>query len=67
MPRSKGNKKIKFGQLIKYNIKNIKIKYLAQNVLEKIVLDPFIKNQFQGQCLPKYIKTKVVSTCFCFL
>ena len=23
MPRSKGNKKIKFGQLIKYNMKNI--------------------------------------------
>ena len=34
---------MKFGQLIEYKVKNIFLKN-AQNVVEKVVPDPFIKN-----------------------
>ena len=42
--RSKGNQKIKFGQLIECNMWNIFLKNHAQNMVEKQVLDPFLKN-----------------------
>ena len=40
--RSNRNQKMNFGQLIEDNMKNI---FLEQNVVEKLVPDPFIKNQ----------------------
>ena len=42
MSRSKGNQTIKFGQLIEYNIRNIYLKNYTQNVVEKVLLDPFL-------------------------
>ena len=42
--RSKDNQIIKFGQLIEYNMKNICLKNLTQNVVEKLFPDPFFKN-----------------------
>ena len=41
--RSKGNETIKFGQLIKYNMRNIK-KKKTQNVMEKLFSNPLLKN-----------------------
>ena len=38
----KGNQTIKFGQLIEHYMRN---KNHAQNVAEKLVSDPFLKNQ----------------------
>ena len=40
--RSNRNQKMNVGQLIEDNMKNI---FLEQNVVEKPVPDPFIKNQ----------------------
>ena len=45
MSRSKGNQTMKFGQLIEYNMRNIFLKNHAQNVMEKLVPDPSLKNQ----------------------
>ena len=42
MSRSKGNQTIKFGQLIEYNIRNIYLKNYTQNVVEKVLPDPFL-------------------------
>ena len=42
--RSKGNQKMKFGQLIEYNMKNIFVKNHTQNVLEKLFPDLKIQN-----------------------
>ena len=42
--RSKGTQTIKFGQLMKYNMRNIFLENHAQNVVEKLVLKPFLKN-----------------------
>ena len=39
---SKGNQTMKFGQLIDYNVRNIFLKNHTQNVMEKLVPDPFI-------------------------
>ena len=37
---------MKFGQLIEYNMRNIfSLKNHTQNVVEKLVSDPFLKNQ----------------------
>ena len=74
---SKGIQAIKFGQLIKYNLKNIFL------VVEKLFPDPFLKNQNWAYfwinslkfypvyfyCMPrwglsKYIETKRQTTCF---
>ena len=41
---SKGNQTMKFGQLIECNMKNI-LKNYTQNVVEKLVRKPFLKNQ----------------------
>ena len=45
MLRSKGNRTEKFGQIIEYNMKTFFLKHYTQNVVEKLVLDPFLKNQ----------------------
>ena len=39
---------MKFGQLIDYNMRNIFLKNHTQNVVEKLFLDPFPKNQNQA-------------------
>ena len=36
---------MKFGQLIEYNKRNIFLKNHAQNVVEKLVPDPFLDNE----------------------
>ena len=46
--RKKGNKTIKFGHLIEYNMKNIFLEKSYQNVIEKPFPDPFLKNQNQA-------------------
>ena len=43
--RSKSNKTMKFGQLIEYSIKILFLKNHTQNVVEKLVPDPFMKNR----------------------
>ena len=43
--RSKGNQTMIFGQLIEYNIRTFWLKNHAQNVVEKLLPDPFLKNQ----------------------
>ena len=43
--RSKDNQTIKFDQLIEYNMRNIFLENYTQNAVEKLVLDPFIKNK----------------------
>ena len=40
---SQYNQAMKIGQLIEYNIRNIFIKNYTQNMVEKLVPDPFIK------------------------
>ena len=40
---SQCNQAMKIGQLIEYNIRNIFIKNYTQNMVEKLVPDPFIK------------------------
>ena len=42
--RSKGNQRMKFGQLIECNMGNIFLKKPQQNLMEKLVPDPFLKN-----------------------
>ena len=42
--RTKGNRTNKFGQLIECNIRNSFLKNHAQNVVEELVLDPFLKS-----------------------
>ena len=41
--RSKSNQTMKFGQLIECNMKNIFLKNHTQNMVEKLVPDPFLK------------------------
>ena len=36
---------MKFGQLVKYNMKNIFLENHLRNVVEKPLPDPFLKNQ----------------------
>ena len=43
--RSKGNQTMKFSRLIEYNMRNIFLKIHAQNMMEKLFPDPFLKNQ----------------------
>ena len=40
----KGNQTMKFSQLIESNMRNIVVKNYTQNVVEKLVSDPFLKN-----------------------
>ena len=43
--RIKDNQTMKLGQLIKHNISTIFLENHIKNVVEKLVLDSFIKNQ----------------------
>ena len=43
--RSKGNQTMKFGQLIECNMRNILLKNYTQNAVEKLFLDPFLRNE----------------------
>ena len=43
--RSKGNQTKKFSQLIEPNMKNIFLEKSYTNVMEKLVPDPFLKNE----------------------
>ena len=42
--RSKENQTMKIGQLMEYNLRNILLKNDTQNVVEKLVPDPFLEN-----------------------
>ena len=46
IPRSKGNQ-MKFGQSIEYKTSNFFLKNNTQNVMKKLLLDPFQKNQIE--------------------
>ena len=77
--RSKGNKTMNFFQLIEYNMINTFIEKLYLKCGGKASPRPFIKTQnwaylwinrlkgFPSRCLPKYIKTKVLTTFFYFI
>ena len=43
--KSKGNQTMKFGQLIEYNNRNIFLEKSCTNVVEKLFLGTFLKNQ----------------------
>ena len=43
--RSKGNQTVKFGQLLEYVMINIFLKNHTQNVVEKQLPDPLLKNE----------------------
>ena len=43
--RSKDNQTVKFGQLIEYNMTKIFVGKSYPNVMEKLVPNPFLKNQ----------------------
>ena len=45
IPRRKGYQTVKFDQLIEYNVKIFFLKNHTQNMLEKLVPEPFLKNQ----------------------
>ena len=38
---------MKFGQLIENNLRNIFLENYIQNVVEKLVPDPFLKNEIE--------------------
>ena len=42
--RGKSNQTMKFGQLIECNMRNMFLKHHAQNMVDKLVADPFLKN-----------------------
>ena len=44
IPRSKGNQKMKFGQLKEYNMRNIILWNHTESVVEKLFPDSFLKN-----------------------
>ena len=44
---SKRNKTLKFGQLTEYDLRNIFFEKRAQNMMEKLVPELFLKNQIQ--------------------
>ena len=44
--RSKGDRAMKFGQLIEYNMRNIFLRNHTKNVEEKLFPDPFLKSQY---------------------
>ena len=43
--RAKGSQTMKRGQLIEYNKRNTFLKQRTRNVVEKLLLDPFLENQ----------------------
>ena len=54
--RRKGNQIIKLGQLIEYNRRNTLFEAYMQNVVERLVPDPFIKNQNSDYLWNKILK-----------
>ena len=60
--RSKGNQAMKFGQLIEYNMRNIILKNLKQNVVEKLFPDSLLKNQDRAYLWSNSLKFNTV--CF---
>ena len=61
--RNKGNQKMKFGQLIEYNIRNTFLKIHAHYEVMKLAIK-FVLVVYASRGLPKYVKTKVLTTCF---
>ena len=59
---SKGNQTIKFGQLIEYNMRNIFLEKSYTKYNGKVLKFVFIVCPSRG--LPRYIKTKLLTTCF---
>ena len=59
--RRKGSQTMKFGQLIDYNMRNIFLKNHAKNVVEKLVPDPFVKNQSSTHLWINSLKLYTVS------
>ena len=71
---------MKFGQLIENNLRNIFLENYIQNVVEKLVPDPFLKNEIEHisgsivlkfhtvcfYCTPSWglSETKMQTTCF---
>ena len=67
---------MKFGKLIEYNLRDIFLKKLYENVVEKLFPDPFLKNQnwacvwinilkfyvFCFYCLPRWGLSEVIET-----
>ena len=45
--RNRGNQTMKFGKLIKYNMRNICLENHIENVVEKLFLDAFLKSQIE--------------------
>ena len=43
--RSKGSQTMKFGQLIEHNMRDVFLKNHTQKEVEKLVQDPFMRNQ----------------------
>ena len=62
--RSKGNQTMKYGQLIEYNMRNIFLKIHAQNVVEKLFTDPFLKNQNWACLWINSLQFYIVHFCF---
>ena len=44
--RSKVNQPVKLGQVIKYNMRNMFLEQSYAKCVEKLVLDPFLKNRY---------------------
>ena len=44
IPRNKVNQTMKFGQLLEYKMRNIVLENHTQNVVEKLVPEPFLEN-----------------------
>ena len=61
--RSKGRETMKFGQLIEYDMRNIFLKKHTQNVVKKLVPDPYLKNQNWEYLWINSLKFYTV--CFC--
>ena len=61
--RSKDNQRMKFGQLIEHNIRNLFLEKLYRKYVEDTSLRPFIANQNWGY---RWIKNlKYYKVCFC--
>ena len=62
---SKDNHAMKFGQLIEYNWETFFLKNHTENMVEKLVADPFLKNQ---NWVYFWINSlKFLTVCFCFM
>ena len=62
--RSTGNQTIKFGQLIDYNMRNIFFKDHTQNLVQKLVPDPFLKNENWAYLWVNWLKLQTFYFCY---